>query len=242
VSTDRPVVFWDFENTLARRDGGWTVSLHRVLARNGITDIPVERLRPHLQTGFPWQNPDVPHARLFDGLSWWDYVGRLLTGAMVKTGVDDARAAALASQFREEYLDLACWSLYEDTIDALSALHAAGCANCILSNHVPELQLLVDGLGLAPHIEQVFTSGLLGYEKPNERVFQMARAAMDDPSECFMVGDGYRGDVMGAAACGMRAVLVRTANEQGCPDYSEDLPGAARIILGWLQPRQDHGR
>jgi putative hydrolase of the HAD superfamily len=190
-----------------------------------------------MQTGFPWHHPEVPHAQLLGGMSWWDYLNRLLAGVLVSVGIEDARASALVSQFRNEYLNLAYWSLYDDAIETLAALRATVIRNCILSNHVPELQQLVDGLGLAPYVEQVFSSGRLGFEKPNERIFHMARTAMDDPSECFMVGDGFRGDVLGAIACGMRAVLVHGANDEGYQDYSEDLRGAARIIVKALQPQ-----
>ena len=238
VMTDRRVVFWDFDGTLARRDGGWTVSLHRVLLRNGITHVAVERLRPLMQTGFPWHLPDVPHVQLLGGLSWWEYLQRLLAGVLVQVGIGGSAASVLASQVRGEYLDLAYWSLYDDAVDALTAVLATGCRNCVLSNHVPELRQLVDELGLAPYLDDVLTSGLLGFEKPNERIYKLARSAMGNPSECFMVGDSYRADVQGAIACGMRAVLVHRPNDQGHLHYSEDLRGAARLIGTALPARQ----
>lgn len=230
MNTHRRVVFWDFDGTLARRDGGWTVCLHRVLLDNGITDLTVERLRPYMQTGFPWHHPEVPHAQLLGGLSWWEYLRRLLAGVLTQVGVGDARTLALASHVRDQYMDLAYWSVYDDAIDALTSIRAAGYGNCVLSNHVPELRQLVDGLGLMPYLDGVLTSGRLGFEKPNECIYRLARSAMGNPSECYMVGDSYRADVQGASACGMRAVLVHRPNEHGHPYYSENLRGAARLI------------
>ena len=237
MNTRRRVVFWDFDGTLARRDGGWTACLHNVLLDNGITEVTVERLRPHMQTGFPWHHPEVPHSQLLGGLPWWEYLRRLLAAVLTHVGVDAGRALALAAQVRDRYLDLAYWSLYDDAIDALTCVRAAGYRNCLLSNHVPELRQLVDGLGLAPYLDGVLTSGLLGFEKPNEHAYRLARSAMGNPSECYMVGDSYRADVQGAMACGMHAVLVHRPNEHGHPYHSENLRGAARLITDeWSTP------
>ena len=89
MSASNAFVFWDFDSTLAYRDGGWTVSLHRILLRNGVSSVTLEELRPHMQSGFPWHSPEVPHSELFDGREWW------------------------------EYLDVKSWSLFPDTIETL---------------------------------------------------------------------------------------------------------------------------
>ena len=67
----------------------------------------------------------------------------------------------------------------------------------ILSNHVPELRSIVDGVGLGSLIDQVYTSAVTGYEKPNPESYRIALGS-DPPEECFMVGDNVDADVLGA--------------------------------------------
>lgn len=52
------LLIWDFDGTLAHRDGMWSGAMVEVLDRHepghGITR---EDVRPHLRMGFPWHNP-----------------------------------------------------------------------------------------------------------------------------------------------------------------------------------------
>lgn len=202
--------------------------------------MTIDQVRAQMQTGFPWHEPDIPHSQLLQGLPWWEYIQGLLAAGLVRIGLDSRLAQTAASQVREEYLDATCWHLYDDALEALAGVMEAGHRNCILSNHVPELQQLAHGLGLAPHVESVFTSGLIGFEKPNPRIFQIARAALGGPPQCCMVGDSYAMDILGANASGMLGILVRKPNATGYPHYSADLRGAVRILrdprLCWDQP------
>jgi putative hydrolase of the HAD superfamily len=105
----------------------------------------------------------------------------------------------------------------------------------VLSNHVPELHGLIDGLGLAPHLDDVFSSGLTGYEKPHPEAFRMVLAACGNPTQAWMVGDNPHADVEGAEGVGLPAILVRV---KGRARHSADgLDGAAAVILaGGQQP------
>ena len=79
----------------------------------------------------------------------------------------------------------------------------------VLSNHVPELPCLIDGLGLSSLIHRTINSAETGFEKPNPLAFQAALAALDYPSQVWMIGDNVNADVMGAESVGLRAILVR---------------------------------
>jgi putative hydrolase of the HAD superfamily len=106
--------------------------------------------------------------------------------------------------------------VFEDTRPALQATADAGWRNVILSNHVPELPELVRTLGLEDLVESVFTSAVIGYDKPHPEAFRHALRASGDPARCWMVGDNPVADVGGAEALGIPAVLIRT--EGGAPD------------------------
>ena len=95
----------------------------------------------------------------------------------------------------------------------------------ILSNHVPELPSIVDGVGLGPLIDRVFSSAVTGYEKPHPESHRVALGG-DPPGECFMVGDNIDSDVLGAEEVGLRAILVR--------DPSPNAPRLRRTLR--LQP------
>jgi putative hydrolase of the HAD superfamily len=49
-----PVVFWDFDGTLARRDGLWSGAILDALRRiDPMITTTVADLKPHLAAGFP---------------------------------------------------------------------------------------------------------------------------------------------------------------------------------------------
>ena len=55
-----PVVFWDFDGTIARRQNRWSGALldaWKVVEPT--TTATVDQLRPHLKSGFPWHDPDT---------------------------------------------------------------------------------------------------------------------------------------------------------------------------------------
>jgi putative hydrolase of the HAD superfamily len=216
VADDR-VVLWDFDGTLAERDGRWSAclvdALDDELPGHGIDR---ETVRPHLHDGFPWHRPDVAHPELADPDAWWAHVGGLIERVCVTLGVDDTAAPAVARRLRAVYADhTRSWSLFEDTVPALEALRRAGWRQVILSNHVPELPALVEGLGLGLYFDAVVNSAVTGYEKPHPEAFAHARRAARDPTELWMVGDNPVADVAGAQAAGIPAILVRRDGAPG---------------------------
>jgi putative hydrolase of the HAD superfamily len=139
-------------------------------------------------------------------------------------GVDDARR--LAQHVRTVYLHPARWQVFADVVPCLRALTASGWRHVILSNHVPELPLLLEALGLASHMEQVFTSAQTGLEKPHPQAFRTVLAALGRATPIWMVGDSLRADILGAQAVGLRAVLVRGRHPRAayCCETLVELP------------------
>ena len=211
------VVLWDFDETLARREGRWSACLV-----DALDDVSPghghgrESFRPHLQGGFPWHAHESPHPELCEPDAWWAHVAPLLAHAYRAAGVDDETADAAASRVRVVYGDhTRVWALFDDVLPALRALREAGWRHAILSNHVPELPALVTGLGLDPFVDAVVNSATTGYEKPHPAAFAAARRAVGDPSELWMVGDNPVADIGGAEAAGIPAILVRRDGAPG---------------------------
>ena len=64
-------------------------------------------------------------------------------------------------------------------------------------------------LGLAEHIDAIFTSVDAGFLKPHPAVFEMAmRWAGSPPDRCVVIGNKEDNDILPALALGMRAILV----------------------------------
>ncbi|HSH80567.1 MAG TPA: HAD family hydrolase [Herpetosiphonaceae bacterium] len=211
---ERGTIIWDFDGTLAERPGLWRACLVEVLDKHEPGHaIDPEQIRPFLSQGFPWHTPEVVHPDLNEE-SWWEHVTALLARAYEGVGLSEHRARTLGHLAVANYLNLSRWRVYEDTIPSLHTLKEDGWKHVILSNHVPELPRIVEGLGLSALIDVTITSAATGYEKPHPEAFALARRAAGEPATIWMVGDSLRADVEGAEAVGIPAILVQREKTQ----------------------------
>ena len=144
-------ILWDFDGTLAYRDGLWTVTLLNVLQKNGFSSIKKELLRPFLSIGFPWNSPDTPHSKLFNGKTWWEYMESYFEEIFTILQFDTDTSKNLSKQVRDEYLNINYWHLFDDVEITLKKIDENGIKNIILSNHVPELTKIVSQLGISKY-------------------------------------------------------------------------------------------
>jgi putative hydrolase of the HAD superfamily len=220
-------IIWDFDNTLAYRNGMWTATICNILEQNGYHCYDKARIREILLSGLPWHIQGKAHKEYFNGLGWWDHVNLTISKAFKESCAEDAKNREMTLAFRDEYLKKSEWHIYDDTVPALEKSKEMGFENIILSNHTPELEELVCALGIKEYFVSVITSAVVGYEKPDKRIF--AEAVKNNSSSSFvMVGDNYDADIAGALDFGIDAVLVRKTNEHGYAKYSEDLTGIWR--------------
>jgi putative hydrolase of the HAD superfamily len=225
------LLIWDFDGTLAFREGLWSSAVAEV-ARAHIPGCQVARedFLPHLQSGFPWHSPELPHPHITSAQDWWQHLSPVIAGALVKgTGMPARQAEKLVPVVRATFVDPRHWALFDDVLPCLEALTEAGWTHVVLSNHVPELPLLIEALGLTPHMAQVFNSATLGYEKPHPESFGTVLGAFPDAARAVMVGDDYAVDVQGAEAVGLSAILVRKANA-GATAFHESLASLAPVL------------
>jgi putative hydrolase of the HAD superfamily len=101
----------------------------------------------------------------------------------------------------------------------------------VLSNHVPELPQIVERLGLQEHVEAVLCSADIGAEKPHRQAFEALFARYPSARTGWMIGDSWRGDVCGAQAVGMRAILVRERHLEA-PVQCDTLHDVVPIVEG----------
>ena len=203
------VALFDFDPTLAYREGRWGSAILEALDRlEPSHTVTAADIRPHLQEGFPWHRPDLPHPELFDPEAWWARVLGILERPYRAAGFGADRAKELAGEARALYVDPTSYTVYPESRPALDRLRAAGWSTWILSNHVPELPEIVAGVGLADLVDGVTTSASTGYEKPHSEAFRMALSRAGNPARAVMVGDNPEADIRGAEAAGIPAFLV----------------------------------
>jgi putative hydrolase of the HAD superfamily len=204
------VVFWDFDGTLAYREGMWRgaliEALTAVLPNHG---VDADDVATGLRDCFPWHRPDIEHRHLDSADAWWAELEPAFERAYRRVGVAPQLASHAASLVRTRYCDPRRFTVFPDTRPALDRLALEGWRHVIVSNHVPELPQIVDALDLGDIIEAVVTSADTGYEKPNPKMFIEAVRRVEAPGEAWMVGDNPTADIAGARAVGIPAILVR---------------------------------
>jgi len=203
-------LIWDFDGTLGFRHGNWSGALVEVLQRaDPSCGVTREHFVPHLQTGFPWHDPQRKRSTDVSPDDWWDALQPVFIRAFAGVGLTHSRAEQLARDVRAAYLDAAKLALFDDALPALERLSREGWTHVILSNHVPEFRQILDVLGVQPLIERIFNSAETGVEKPHPDAFRNVLDAVEAGATVWMIGDNLRADIEGAAAAGIPAVLVR---------------------------------
>ena len=226
-------LIWDFDDTLGYRAAGkWTASLVKVLEIE-MPDFPVqaEAIRPHMQSGFPWHTPDVPHTHITSADAWWDSICPLFAQAFRSIGLSPSDADRLSRKVRDVYADPSAWRLFDDALPTLSRLMELGWTHCMLSNHVPELPLILSHLGILDSFGVIVNSADTGYEKPHPEAFKQVLAALREPEDIWMIGDGYEADIAGARAMGIPGILVRKTHPQA-EHCCDDLLGVIGLLPG----------
>ena len=180
-------LLWDFDNTLAYRDGMWSSTIYDLLIENGYNHFSLEDIKPYLASGFPWHCSEVPHKDFFRDKQWWEYMNEHFSNILQKLEFEKAIADKISENIKLKYLDLKKWYLYDDTIYCLKLTLEKGYKNIIISNHVPELEGLVTGLGIRDYFENVYSSADLGYEKPNVNIFKKVIMKLKEKESITMI-------------------------------------------------------
>lgn len=156
---------------------------------------------------------------------WRRLIGRLVEAAWC---IDAAAPASAERALVEATVD-AQWraqptrNLWRNVPDEARALlrdlEARRVPMVVTSNSEGRARELLEELDLARYFVAILDSGLLGFAKPDARIFELAAArAGVPPAELVHVGDSERADVAGARAAGVRAIR-----------FDGFVPGAERL-------------
>jgi putative hydrolase of the HAD superfamily len=118
--------------------------------------------------------------------------------------------------------------------EALAALRAAGVRLAVVSNSDGTVEEGLERAGLRGHLDAVFDSARVGWEKPDPRIFAHALATLRcAPERAAHAGDLFAVDVLGARAAGVHGILVDPFadwSDEPC-HVTPDVPALARELL-----------
>jgi putative hydrolase of the HAD superfamily len=78
-----------------------------------------------------------------------------------------------------------------------------------------EIRAALDKVGLGKHIDKIFCYRSIGHKKPSKKYFAAILADLGLEPDCvIMVGDDFEADVLGANACGIRAIWYNPRTDE----------------------------
>jgi putative hydrolase of the HAD superfamily len=211
-------VVFDFFGTLTpvSPDRVWADNVRRLAAALG---APADALLTVLDESFP--------ERITGALGDVRDTLQVLAGRAGARPSEDQLTEA--SRVRREIQE-SMFVLRPEALPVIRQLRAAGLKIGLLSDCTSELPDAWDRLPLAGLVDAPVFSCVEGTRKPDPRLFRTVAANLRaEPAECLYVGDGGGRELTGAAAVGMRAVLLAG------PDWRPTRTG--RQETGWIGPQ-----
>jgi putative hydrolase of the HAD superfamily len=155
------------------------------------------RLDPHLAPGASTEST-VTHGR---------YLRYLLEHLAI---TDETEIQAIASWRRAYNLPVGLWNRADpEAAAALRRVREAGLVTGVVSNSNGSVRSILEETGLAGQLDFIIDSAVVGVEKPDPRIFQLAlREAGVTAAEAVYVGDLYSVDVLGSRAAGLDGILL----------------------------------
>lgn len=139
-----------------------------------------------------------------------------------RLGIPDDEGSAIARAVYDSFGEPERWRAYDDVVPAFTRLRARGVKVGIISNWDTRLERVLAGIGLGNLVDCVVSSAVVGFHKPDPRIFELACDRLGvRASACAHVGDHFYSDVVGARAAGMRPVLI---DRHGAGPFAADVP------------------
>jgi putative hydrolase of the HAD superfamily len=136
--------------------------------------------------------------------AFWLGVYERMLGALGLPSTD-----ALRETLYVGFTDLGNYALFDDVLETLDALEAAGATLGIVSNFEAWLEDLLGSLSVRDRFPVRVISGVEGVEKPDPDIYRLALERAGVPAgDVAFVGDNPEFDVAPPAAMGMFPVLV----------------------------------
>jgi putative hydrolase of the HAD superfamily len=145
---------------------------------------------------------------------------------------------AIGTELRSANARASLWRvMHADTPQVLAALRARGYTLGVVSNADGRVAGDLTTRNIAEHFTAVIDSHVVGVEKPDRRIFELALAACAArPDEAIFIGDIYEIDVQGARNAGLTPLLLDPLGLYGEVDCQRI--DALGRLLDMLPPRR----
>ena len=223
-------VFLDVGNTLVSMDYDWILD---ALAKRGV-DVSFETLKRAEAASRPALSRSIASEASTEDLTTFELYLKLIVSNL---GVAPERSAVLVRElvpvFRGPGREKLWSTVLPGVPEALEELKALGLRLVVVSNSDGSVEQILINLGLRPYLERVFDSHIVGFEKPDPRLFQHALEATGAKAATTLhIGDLYSADIEGGRAAGVHTALVDPFDDWEGVDCTRfrDLTGASRAI------------
>ncbi|MBK7585327.1 MAG: HAD-IA family hydrolase [Myxococcales bacterium] len=147
--------------------------------------------------------------------AWCTFMRTLLA----RSGVEERVAADLAEWLWTEQPSTNLWRRpIAGMFELVQELDSLGLPLGVVSNSEGKLSELCTELGIRKSFRAFADSGVLGFEKPEPRIFEWTADLLGvATSELIHVGDAWEADVVGALAVGARAIWFGPTDSRTLP-------------------------
>jgi putative hydrolase of the HAD superfamily len=195
----------DFGGTLAHEVKESYVVYHEILRELGY-DIELDALEEGSKSAMNWWRQKQSRT----GILWNEETDAIWFERMLSS-VPLTDSHGIAAKMAELWPQKIQYKAFDDAELTLAKLKRMGLRLIIVSN-VPSqriLSILVGQTGLLPFFDLLVASGTVGFEKPDQRIFEFASQMSNIPIERMVhIGNKYEEDYIGARAAGMHSVLI----------------------------------
>lgn len=138
--------------------------------------------------------------------NWKDY----LTFWMQYAGAPEQAIPEILTRILERHKREHLWSWPDPSAaEVFAKLKALGYRLGVISNSDGSIERSMTKLGFAPFFDCMIDSQVVGVEKPDPRIFELALQQLGLRAErCAYVGDNYDRDVIGARRAGLTPILI----------------------------------
>jgi FMN phosphatase YigB (HAD superfamily) len=217
-------VIFDRDNTLTKLDSAVIAARNTRYAAIA-PELPTSAIMAHLTS---WPGP-WPRSEHQEPEFWWTFWRTLAEQHAIATTLVHTLQAVSMTYYT-------AFAAFPDALDCVHALRSQGLRLAVLTNfQLPSVGQTLRHAGIDPSwFTALFSSGMLGYSKPDPRAYLAVAAALDlSPSACVFVDD-LLANVEGACAVGMRGVWLDRQGLAIQPPVERiaDLRDLVRLIVG----------
>ncbi len=128
---------------------------------------------------------------------------------VISPWMNNGKADAVFEDAYESFARADSWRAIDGAHELLDVLSERGYKLALLSNADSRIRKIIQELGLATHMEHIFLSCDLGYEKPDSRIFKKVEGILGcGPEEILHVGDSRRNDGEGPRSAGWQTMVI----------------------------------